>query len=154
MKNVNAQIHIDKSLKWILALLVLGIVLMFLFKIGLNKYSNFLPSFGSSDEDKVINNFAEWVGSLKGKDVCCCFYDGTRNTGNCQVAEVEDGKYCKDVLMMGWVDVDSRFCISEQICQYNYDDDKDGQIDCADGDCDGKSCGSESFCAGGVCKKK
>lgn len=143
-------------LKWVLAIMVLGVVLMFLFKVDINKYGNFLPDFGDADEDKVIEGVEGWKPStLQGKETCCCLYEGTLGTlnkGNCQIVEVENEKFCKDVLGLGWARVENIFCLSEQICQYGNDDDLDGKIDCEDEDCDGKSCGEEKICINNECK--
>ncbi len=136
----------------VLAVVVMGI--LFLAGFNLNSFANFLPDFGDADEDKKIKD-VEIVKKLQGNESCCCLYEGTLGTlnkGNCQIVEVENEKFCKDVLGLGWARVENIFCLSEQICQYGNDDDLDGKIDCEDKDCDGKSCGDEKICIDKECK--
>lgn len=41
---------------------------------------------------------------------CCCKYEGTKNTGQCQNSALETNQYCKDVLGASWVSADDSFC--------------------------------------------
>jgi len=144
----------------ILTMVVIGFILVLVLKIDLSKYFSFLPSFGNPNEDKVIERAEGWRPStLQKEEYCCCLYGGelkTLNVGDCHIVKLELGKECESSLGKNsdgnWVKVASDFCFSEKICQYGYDDDKDGKMDCADEECEGKSCGEEKICIDGLCK--
>lgn len=147
--NKNASIVPPQVVYAALFLIVIGLFIFILFKLDILQIKEILPNWGTSSEDKIIDDVQPT--QLKGKEVCCCLYEGTINTGNCLVTEIENEKYCKDVFGLDWVNVDNAFCILEKICQYGNDDDKDGKIDCADEDCDSKSCGGEKICIDKEC---
>lgn len=60
---------INKLLTAILVIMVVGIVLMFLFKINVQKYVGFLPDFGDFKEDKIIDDRIRGIGEEEVKNV-------------------------------------------------------------------------------------
>jgi len=149
--NRKGAIHIDKVIKFLLVGMVIVLVLWTLFKVNIPGMGEFLPNFGNSEKDNVIEN-PEFPRIIEGKKVCCCFNENNVNTGNCKIVDVENGKYCRDSLGEFWISAPTDdYCFFEKICQYGFDDDEDGKIDCADEDCDKKSCGGEKICVGGEC---
>lgn len=73
-------------------------------------------------------------------------------TGMCQTSTAPDGTNCG---AMGVCDQGVCGCpdgtTSENKCGDSIDDDCDGDVDCADVDCEGSSCGMGMFCTAGVC---
>ena len=136
-----------KVITIILVVLTVAATFILIFvKFNINKHLKLLPDFGEQEDEKI-------GGVNKKSGFCCCLYEeGTLNKGNCIFQEGKRGELCNDILGPGWARVSSAFCFSEQICQYGYDDDKDGKIDCQDEDCDGKFCGSGKICINKECK--
>ena len=106
---------IYKLLTVILVVAVVGIVLMFLFKVDITKYFEFLPDFDSNKEDKIIEGInIEQVETLQEGETCCCLYENEENTGECKGAKLELNQFCKDKLGMGWVNSDDKYCKNEK----------------------------------------
>ncbi|MAG10769.1 hypothetical protein CMI44_00450 [Candidatus Pacearchaeota archaeon] len=111
---------INKLLGVILVIVVVGIVLMFLFKVDITKYFEFLPDFDSNKEDKVVNlptgseEGEKQTDFLRKGENCCCLYEKNVRTKNCKVVELEMNEYCNDKLDAtseeNWVNSDVKYC--------------------------------------------